>query len=62
MNKYNLTDAEANLVKDILKVIGNDDELNMSMAQAVGMDEDTFNMASDEIFDKLQNGRLTVQS
>ena len=55
-----LTPAQANLIKDILKVIGNDDELNMKMAQAVGMDDDSFNDLADEIFDACQNGRLTV--
>jgi hypothetical protein len=59
--KYNLTDDEANVIKDILKAIGRDDELNDSMAAAVGMSQDKFNDVTDEIFNKLGNGRVTVE-
>ena len=57
----NLTVQEQNLIKDILKVIGNDDEMNASFAQSVGMTERGFNEISDLIFNKLQNGRLTLE-
>ena len=61
MNK-NLTDAEQNVVKDILKLIGKDDEMNESFAAQLGMDLDDFNEIADLIFEKLQNGRLTIES
>lgn len=53
MNKYNLTDDEANVIKDILKTIGRDDELNDSMATSLGMSQDKFNDVTDGIFAKL---------
>lgn len=53
MNKYNLTDEEANIIKEILKAIGRDDELNDSMAAALGMSQDKFNNVTDGIFIKL---------
>lgn len=59
--KYNLTDSEANLVKDLLKHIGRDDNLNTEMASAVGMEENEFNDITDKIFNKLGNGRVTVE-
>lgn len=62
----NLTDSEKNLLKDILKVLGNDDTLNQDIATAVGMNSsemvfDKYNLMLDEIFAKLQNGRLIVE-
>lgn len=59
---YNLTDTQANLVKDILKVLGNDDELNEQVANAVGLTLEDFNDQADLIFVKLGNGRVTVES
>lgn len=56
-----LTTIEQNLIKDILKVIGKDDDLNTQFASAVGLSEDEFNQQTDVIFNKLQNGRLTVE-
>lgn len=55
-----LNSTEQNLIKDILKAIGNDDELTREFASAIGMREDMFNSLCDCIFEKLQNGRLTV--
>jgi hypothetical protein len=60
-NKYNLTDEEANLIKDLLKHIGGDDDFNQEMANAVGMEVNEFNSLADSIFVKLGNGRLTVE-
>jgi hypothetical protein len=60
--KYNLTNDEANLVKDILKALGKNDELNNSVASMVGMEENQFNLLADSIFSKLGNGRVTVES
>lgn len=56
-----LTESQQNLVKDILKAIGKDDKLNEQFARAVGMDEDEFDEATETIFRKLGNGRLTVE-
>jgi hypothetical protein len=61
LNKQ-LTESQQNLVKDILKVIGKDDQLNAQFAKAAGMSEDEFDEATEEIFRKLGNGRVTVES
>ena len=55
----NLTETEQNLVKDILKTIGRDEGLEKSFADAVGMELLDFGSACDEIFKKLENGRVT---
>ena len=60
--KYNLTDSEANLVKDILKVLGKDDDLNAQVAEATGFELNEFNDLADSIFTKLGNGRVTVDN
>jgi hypothetical protein len=57
---YNLTDEQANVVKDVLKLIGQDDELNARFAAAVWMSTDKFNDVTDGAFIALGNGRLTV--
>jgi hypothetical protein len=59
--KYEITDFEANVIKDILQAVGRDDELNYDIAAGLGMSEDEFNKIADKIFNKLQNGRLTVK-
>ena len=59
--KYNLTDSEANLIKDILKHIGRDDDFNAEIASAVGMNVNEFDNITNEIFNKLGNGRVTVE-
>lgn len=61
MNANKLTEQEQNLIKDILKVIGNDDALNKQFARSVGMSEPEFNEISDSVFNKLGNGRLIVE-
>ena len=61
MNKQ-LNDNQKNFLKDILKVMGNDDALNEGFANALGMDLDDFNELADETFETLGNGRLTVEN
>jgi len=56
--KYNLTEQQTNLVKDILKFIGCDDELNAQLAEAIGMTDETFTKIADEVFINLGNGRI----
>lgn len=56
-----LTAEEQNFIKDILRTIGRDDELNSDFAGYLGMSEKEFDKIGDSIFDKLQNGRLTVE-
>lgn len=58
---YELTDMEADMVKDILKIIGNDRTLNNQMARATGHSVNNFNMVADNVFRKLGNGRVTVE-
>jgi len=59
--KNDLTEQEQNLIKDLLKHIGRDDEFNETMAEAVGMNVEQFDNLADSIFTKLGNGRLIVQ-
>lgn len=61
MNK-NLTVEEQNMVKDILKIIGNDDGLTKQFAKGLSISVIQFNLVADSIFAKCQNGRLTVQN
>ena len=58
----NLTESEQNLIKDILKAIGNDDDLNHQFANTVGMSVMEFNDVADKIFEKLGNGRISFDS
>jgi hypothetical protein len=59
MQTNDLTEQEQNLIKDILKAIGNDDFLNAQFARGVGMSQVEFNGIADKIFEKLGNGRVT---
>lgn len=59
---YNLTDEQANLLKDILKVIGKDDELTAQFAGALGIGIEGFNPIADGAFIALGNGRVTTLS
>lgn len=61
MNKQ-LTEKEQNVIKDILKIIGKDDEMNESFAAGLGMDVEEFDEITETIFRKCENGRLTVQT
>lgn len=56
-----LTTQEENLIKDILKLIGNDDDLNTGFPKSLEypMEQDEFDKLSDSIFNKLGNGRVT---
>lgn len=58
MNK--LTEQQENLIKDILKLIGQDEELNANVAEALGLPLDEFNNLTDAAFTALGNGRVTV--
>jgi hypothetical protein len=55
---YSLTFQEANLIKDILKIIGADDEMNAQFAEGLKMPEDVFNEIADKTFEKLGNGQV----
>ncbi len=60
MNKE-LTVKEQNVIKDLLKHIGSDDDFNAEMASAVGMTVEEFDSITEDIFQKLQNGRLIIE-
>ena len=57
-----MTTEQENIIKDILRLIGKDDELTEQFADALGMGVDEFNNVADAIFNGLQNGRLTVET
>lgn len=59
---YSLTNEEANVIKDILKVIGHDDVMEKQFAVGIGMTLNDFTRLCDSAFEKLGNGRLTVIS
>lgn len=56
-----LTEQEQNLIKDLLKHIGNDEDFNEEMASAVGMTVREFDDITESIFKKLGNGRLIIE-
>lgn len=55
-----LTTQEENILKDILKKIGNNIRLNSEFAKSCGMDEIAFDAVTDSAFKKLGNGRVTL--
>ena len=55
--KYNLTNDEANTIKDILRVIGEDENLTDGIAKSLGITVDAFNDTTDLIYSKLGNPR-----
>lgn len=58
-----LTEQEQNLVKDVLKFMGQDDDLNAQFAKACGFDNaEDFDLVADSVFKKLGNGRLIVEN
>jgi hypothetical protein len=59
---YNLTDDEANVIKDILKVIGDpvNRRVGMQIAEEIKMPIRRFDMLLDSAFTKLGNGRVTI--
>ena len=59
---YNLTDEQANLLKDILKAIGHKPSVTKGLAAATGKTVKEFNQIADETFLALGNGRVTVQT
>lgn len=59
--KYNLTNDEANTIKDILRVIGEDEDLTDGIAKSLGITVDAFNDTTDLIYSKLGNGRIIVK-
>lgn len=62
MKTYSLSDKQVNMVKDILQVIGKDDNLNEGFANALQMNLDDFNELADAVFENLGNGRVTVEN
>jgi hypothetical protein len=58
-----LTVEEQNLIKDVLKVIGNDEELNTRFPKSLeqSMSQEQWDTLCDSIFAKLQNGRVTIK-
>ena len=57
---YNLTDEEANVIKDVLKTIGEDAKMTRACAKAAGLTEKDFNDITDKAFIALGNGRVTI--
>jgi hypothetical protein len=59
---YNLTDDEANVIKDILKVIGHpaNRRVGMQIAEEIKMPIRRFDKLLDSAFTKLGNGRVTI--
>lgn len=57
---YNLTDQQADLIKDVLKVVGEKIELERYMAARSGHTLENFRMVADNAFLALGNGRVTV--
>lgn len=60
MNKK-LTRCEQNLIKDVLRAIGQDDELEKQFARSAGMRPQSFSRCANLIYLKLGNGRVTTQ-
>lgn len=60
MTNPTLTTQEENLIKDILKTIGNNPAANRRYAQTCGLSEVEFDSVADSIFRKLGNGRVTL--
>ncbi len=58
---YLLYNNEANLLKDILQLIGGDEHLSSLAAKAAKMSQSNFEDLADGIFIKLGNGRLIVE-
>lgn len=54
-----LTPNEANLVKDVLRIIGRNPKTESEYAREIGMTDLEFVEMSDSIFNKLGNGRVT---
>lgn len=59
---YRLTDAEANLIKDILRIIGDTPGLEVEISGAIGMPYEKFADSCDTIFTKLGNGRVIAKT
>ena len=60
--KYNLTNDEANTIKDILRVIGEDEDITDGIAKSLGMTVDAFNDTTDLIYSKLGNPQIQFSS
>lgn len=57
-----LTEQEQNLLKDILKVIANDSSLTNRLSSTCGMSVRLFDEHAESIFNKLQNGRVIIET
>lgn len=55
-----LTEREENLIKDLLRFIGGDDDFEKEIARACGMGRKAFIKCADDIYIKLGNGRVTT--
>ena len=60
MQKPQLTRQEENVIKDILKLIGNDSKLNRALAHTCQLSEVEFDAITDSVFRKLGNGRVIL--
>ncbi len=61
VNNKELTPEEQNLIKDILKRFGNKDTVCVEdILRVSGLNKNQFDSMADSIFNKLQNGRVTV--
>ena len=54
-----LSTEQQNFVKDVLKVIGQDDTLNHQFARALALNDIEFNEIADATFKACENGRVT---
>lgn len=59
MIKAPLTEEEENLLKDIIKYLSKNPELENRIRASVKLNKDIWNIHMDSIFVKLQNGRVT---
>lgn len=57
-----LTATEENFIKDLLMEIERNRDIKVNMLIGMGMARTTFNRRANDVFKKLQNGRLTVIS
>ncbi len=56
-----LSVEEQNLVKDVLRTIGKDEQMNFAFAKSLGYNELDFDKLCEGIFQKMANGRVTVE-
>lgn len=59
---YELTDEQADLIKDVLKTIPNGSILEAKLAKISGHSVDNFRMICDNAFRALGNGRISFDT